>query len=73
MKYEDMAKSQRDRVRFSTCTLCHNKFTKLDDVQEIKMRYGRSILHFYFHSNCLLKSRCPSQLEREGVNYAEEG
>lgn len=73
MKYEDMAKSQRDRVRFSTCTLCHNKFTKLDDVQEIKMRYGRSILHFYFHSNCLLKLRFPSQLEREGVNYAEEG
>lgn len=73
MKYEDMAKSQRDRVRFSTCILCHNKFTKLDDVQEIKMRYGRSILHFYFHSNCLLKSRFPSQLEREGDNYAEEG
>lgn len=72
MKYADMTKSQRDRLRFSVCTLCENKFTKLDDVQEIKMKYGRSVLHFYFHSNCLLKSRFPSQLEPVGKEVVYE-
>lgn len=71
MRYADMTKSQRDRVRFSICTLCQSNFTKLDDVQEIKMKYGRAVLHFYFHSNCLLKSRFPSQLE-EVKNGKEE-
>lgn len=66
-----MTKSQRDRVRFSTCQLCDGKFTKLDDVQEIKMKYGRAVLHFYFHSNCLLKTRFPSQLG-EVQNAKEE-
>lgn len=70
MKYAEMTKYQRDRVRFSICTLCGGKFTKLDDVQEIKMKYGRAVLHFYFHSNCLLKSRFPSQLGE--VQNAEE-
>ena len=71
MKYAEMTKSQRDRVRFSECTLCDGKFTKLDDVQEIKMKYGRAVLHFYFHSNCLLKTRFPSQLG-EVQNAKEE-
>lgn len=71
MKYAEMTKSQRDRVRFSECTLCHGKFTKLDDVQEIKMKYGRAVLHFYFHSNCLLKTMFPSQLG-EVQNAKEE-
>lgn len=71
MKYSEMTKSQRDRIRFSECTLCEGKFTKLDDVQEIKMKYGRAVLHFYFHSNCLLKTRYPSQLG-EVENAKEE-
>ena len=71
MKYAEMTKSQRDRVRFSVCTLCKGKFTKLDDVQEIEMKYGRAVLHFYFHSNCLLKLRFPSQLG-EVQNAKEE-
>ena len=71
MKYAEMTKSQRDRVRFSECPLCEGKFTKLDDIQEIKMKYGRAVLHFYFHSNCLLKIRFPSQLG-EVQNAKEE-
>ena len=66
MRYNEMTKNQKDRVRFQECPMCNGKFTKLDDVQEIKMKYGRATLHFYFHSNCLLKWRFPSQLE-EGI------
>ena len=77
MRYEDMTQLQKERVRNYTCEICGQKFTKLDDVQEINMKYGRAMLHFEFHSSCLLAKRgiykYPSQLEREGVNYAEEG
>lgn len=71
MKYIEMTKSQRVRVRYLECPLCKSKFTKLDDVQEIKMKYGKAMLYFDFHSNCLLKTRFPSQLE-EVQNGKEE-
>lgn len=72
MKYEDMTQSQKARVREERCVICGQKFTKLDDVQEIKMKYGRAMLHFDFHSTCLLSWRFPSQLgNREEVQNAE--
>lgn len=72
MRYEDMTQSQKLRVRNYKCEICGQKFTKLDDVQEIKMKYGRAMLHFEFHSSCLLAKRgiykFPSQLEEEVKN-----
>lgn len=65
MKYEEMTKYQQSKMYLQECPICSGKFTKFDDVQELKMRYGRSIMHFYFHSKCLLGLKVPSQLERE--------
>lgn len=62
MKYEDMTPYEKSRVRDSTCPLCGEKITKLDDVQQIKMKYGRALIYYNFHSNCLLQLRFPSQL-----------
>ena len=77
MRYEDLTKSQQAQVRLDTCPLCSGKFNKLDDIQEIRMKYGRSTMHFYFHSSCLLGWRHPhlvstesSQLDKE-VEYEE--
>ena len=65
MKYEEMTKYQQSKMYLQECPICSGKFTKFDDVQELKMRYGRSIMHFYFHSKCLLGLKISSQLERE--------
>ena len=63
MRYEDMTSRQKSKVRFDICPLCSGKFNKLDDIQEIKMKYGRTMMHFYFHSSCLVAWRYTSQLE----------
>lgn len=71
MRYEDLNSSQRSTFRLGLkCDLCNRKLTRVDDFQILKMRYGRSILHFYFHSNCLLAARGLSQLG--GVKNEEE-
>lgn len=70
MRYEDLTPYQKSRVRYDICPLCSGKFNKFDDVQEVKMKYGRAMLHFYFHSACLIAWRYPSQLEKE-ENYEE--
>lgn len=63
MKYEDLSKYQKERIRGSTCPFCGEGFTKFDDVQELKMKYGKAMLYYYFHSSCLLSIKFSSQLE----------
>lgn len=70
MRYEQLSKYQQSRVLDSHCPICGMKITKLDDFQQIKMKYGKSILYFNFHSSCLLSFKIPSQLEKE-ENYEE--
>lgn len=62
MRYEDMTPYQWSRVESSICPLCGNRITKLDDIQQIKMKYGRALIYYNFHSNCLLSWKFPSQL-----------
>lgn len=72
MRYEEMSRTQKNRINFDTCLICKRKFTKLDDIQELKMKYGRAMLHFYFHSNCLIGIRCPSQLANREEAHNEQ-
>lgn len=73
MNYAEMTDREKRLSHQSVCPICHNQIDKIDDVQIVKMRYGRRVIPFYIHSICLLNSLVSSQLEREGVNYAEEG
>lgn len=65
MKYTDMTRYQQMRSKSAICPFCGEGFTKFDDVQELKMKYGRAMLHFYFHSSCLLSIKMSSQLGEE--------
>lgn len=70
MQYENMTDREQRLSRTALCPLCHAPISKIDDVQIVKVRYGKRILPFYIHSACLLNSiRITSQLE--GVNYEE--
>lgn len=70
MRYENLTKYQWSRVEGCLCPLCGNPITKLDDFQQIKMKYGKAILYYNFHSNCLLTLKFSSQLG--GVKNEEE-
>ena len=73
MNYAEMTDREKRLSHQSFCPICFKSIDKIDDVQIVKMRYGRRVIPFYIHSTCLLNSLVSSQLEREGVNYAEEG
>lgn len=73
MNYAEMTDREKRLSHQSVCPICLKSIDKIDDVQIIKMRYGRRVIPFYIHSMCLLNSLVSSQLEREGVNYVEEG
>lgn len=71
MQYAEMTDREQRLSRTALCPLCHSPISKIDDVQIVKLRYGKRILPFYIHSSCLLNSICvTSQLE--GVNYEED-
>lgn len=72
MRYENLTKYQWSRVEGCRCPLCGNPITKLDDFQQIKMKYGKAILYYNFHSNCLLTLKFPSQLGKEEEYEKEE-
>lgn len=64
MLYENMTDREQRLSRSALCPLCHQPISKVEDVQILKLRYGKRILPFYFHSSCLLNSICmTSQLE----------
>ena len=63
MKYEDLSKYQKIRIRGSTCPICGEGFSKFDDIQELKMKYGKAMIYYHFHSACLLSIKVSSQLE----------
>ena len=68
MLYENMTDREQRLSRTALCPLCRSPISKIDDVQIVKVRYGKRVLPFYIHSACLLNSICvTSQLE--GVNY----
>lgn len=70
MQYAEMTDREQRLSRTALCPLCQAPISKIDDVQIVKVRYGKRILPFYIHSACLLNSICiTSQLE--GVNYEE--
>lgn len=76
MNYAEMTDREQRLSRGSRCPMCHNPIAQYDDVQIVKIRYSKRIIPFFIHTECLLNSMClssSSQLEREGVNYAEEG
>ena len=72
MNYAEMTDREKRLSQQSLCPMCRKPIDKIDDVQIVKMRYGRRVIPFYIHSTCLLNSIASSQLEREGVNYVEE-
>lgn len=70
MQYAEMTDREQRLSRNALCPLCQSTISKLDDVQIVKVRYGKRVLPFYIHSSCLLNSICvTSQLEE--VNYEE--
>lgn len=70
MQYTEMTDREQRLSRTALCPLCQSPISKIDDVQIVKVRYGKRVLPFYIHSSCLLNSiSITSQLE--GVNYEE--
>lgn len=64
MNYAEMTDREQRLSRIAICPLCQSPISKLDDVQIVKVRYGKRVLPFYIHSSCLLNSICiTSQLE----------
>lgn len=73
MRYEDMTVREQRLSKTALCPLCMGAIEKIDDVQLVKMRYGKRVIPFYMHSACLLNSLLSSQLgaSREEVKNEE--
>lgn len=71
MTYETMTDRERRMSRTAVCPLCQTPISKLDDVQIVKMKYGKRTLPFYLHSACLLNSICVTSQLGEEVENAE--
>ena len=63
MRYEDMTDRERRLFRQASCPICKKHLDKIDDVQLLKVRHGRTILPFYIHTSCLLSTLLSSQLD----------
>lgn len=75
MIYAEMTDREKRLSQQSVCPICGKPIDKIEDVQLVKMRYGRRVIPFYIHSSCLLNSIASSQLggiENEEKEYAEE-
>lgn len=75
MIYAEMTDREKRLSQQSVCPICGKSIDKIEDVQLVKMRYGRRVIPFYIHSSCLLNSIASSQLggiENEEKEYAEE-
>ena len=77
MRYEDMTKREQLLSRNAICPICHTAVDKLEDVQIVKMKYGKRVIPFYIHSACLLNAMttiASSQLgaSRKEVENAKE-
>ena len=72
MRYEDMTKREREISRISVCPFCNESINKIEDVQILKVKYGKRLIPFYIHTACLLN--CSSQLvtSRRGIENAKE-
>ena len=71
MKYEDMTPRQRQLSKKALCPICEQSIVPFEDIQIIKINYGKRVLHSFIHTGCILNSMFSSQLESEGINYAE--
>lgn len=75
MIYAEMTDREKRLSQQSICPICQKPIDKIEDVQLVKMRYGRRVIPFYIHSSCLLNSIASSQLggiENEEKEYAEQ-
>ena len=63
MRYEDMTIREQRLSRTAICPICHDAIEKIEDVQIVKIKYGKRVIPFYIHSACLLNSICSSQLD----------
>ncbi len=68
MRYEDMTVREQRLSHNAICPFCRCPITRLEDVQIVKIRYGKRIIPAYMHTSCLLNTMLSSQLE-EGINY----
>lgn len=62
MIYAEMTDREKRLSQQSICPICSKPIDKIEDVQLVKMRYGRRVIPFYIHSSCLLNSLASSQL-----------
>lgn len=67
MRYEDMTIREQRLSHNAICPFCRSPITRLEDVQIVKMRYGKRVIPAYMHTSCLLNTMMSSQLG-EGVN-----
>jgi hypothetical protein len=75
MIYAEMTDREKRLSQQSICPICQKSIDKIEDVQLVKMRYGRRVIPFYIHSSCLLNSIASSQLggiENEEKEYTEQ-
>lgn len=75
MRYEDMTLREQRLSKTALCPLCHERIEIIQDVQIVKMKYGKRVILFYIHSACLLNSIVSSQLDysrEEVINEATE-
>lgn len=61
-----MTKREQLLSRGAICPMCQCSIDKLEDVQIVKMKYGKRVIPFYIHSACLLNSLLSSQLAGSG-------
>ena len=67
MRYDEMTNREQRLSRQAICPLCGEQITKLDDVQLIKIKYGKQMIYSYFHSACIINSLIISSQLEEGI------
>lgn len=68
MRYEDMTIREQRLSHNAICPFCGSSISRLEDIQIVKIRYGKRIIPAYMHTTCLLNTIMFSQLG-EGGNY----
>ena len=67
MRYDEMTGREQRLSRQAICPLCGEQISKLDDVQVVKIKYGKQMIYSYFHSACIINSLLISSQLEEGI------
>lgn len=67
MRYDEMTGREQRLSRQAICPLCGERIDKLDDVQLVKIKYGKQMIYSYFHSTCIINSLVISSQLEEGI------